>query len=162
MSSRYSPITTNSQITIACFNTCRLEQTTFLLTYLQSLDNVVDSYSLRSFSPGVPAVVQWVNDPACLCGGTGLIPSLAQWVKDAVLLQLWHRPQPRLRFDPWPGNFHMPWVHPKKFFSTFKLPATHFKIINNFCSTYNFAFLRVMPIFGVTCCRFWCKVRADP
>ena len=27
---------------------------------------------------GVPTVVQWVNDPACLCGGTSLIPSPAQ------------------------------------------------------------------------------------
>ena len=25
-----------------------------------------------------------------------------QWVKDLVLVQLW------LRFDPWPGNFHVP------------------------------------------------------
>ena len=29
-------------------------------------------------------------------------------VKDLVLLLLWHG------FDPWPGNFHMPWVLPKK------------------------------------------------
>ena len=35
---------------------------------------------------GVPAVVQWVNDPACLCGGSGLLPGLVQWVKDLVLL----------------------------------------------------------------------------
>ena len=26
---------------------------------------------------GVPAVAQWVDDPACLCGGAGLIPSPA-------------------------------------------------------------------------------------
>ena len=31
---------------------------------------------------GVPAVVQWVHDLACLYAGAGLIPSLAQWVKD--------------------------------------------------------------------------------
>ena len=53
-------------------------------------------------------MVQWVNDLACLCGGTGLIFSPAQWVKDPVLLQLWHRLQ--LRLDP----FHMPWVQLKK------------------------------------------------
>ena len=30
------------------------------------------------------------------------VPIVAEWVKDlVVLLQLW------LRFDPWPGNFHM-------------------------------------------------------
>ena len=36
----------------------------------------------------VPAAVQWVNDPAYLCGVTGLIPGPVQWVKDLVLLQL--------------------------------------------------------------------------
>ena len=40
----------------------------------------------------------WVNDPARLCGGAGLIPSL-------VLLQQWHRLQLYLGFDPLPGNF---------------------------------------------------------
>ena len=29
-------------------------------------------------------------------------------IKDLVLSLLW------LRFDPWPGNFHMPWAWPKK------------------------------------------------
>ena len=29
-------------------------------------------------------VAQWINDPACLCGGAGSIPGLAQWVKDLV------------------------------------------------------------------------------
>ena len=37
---------------------------------------------------------------------------MAQWVKDQALLQLWRRLW--LRFDPWPGNFDMPWVWPKK------------------------------------------------
>ena len=27
----------------------------------------------------------------CLCGGEGSVSSLAQWVKDLVMLQLWHR-----------------------------------------------------------------------
>ena len=57
---------------------------------------------------GVPAVGQWVNDLACLCGGAGLIPCLAQWVKDAVLLQLWHSLHLWLGFDRWPSNFYMP------------------------------------------------------
>ena len=63
---------------------------------------------------GVPAVVQLVNDPACLCGIAGLIPSPAQWVKDLALLQLWHKSQMWLRFDPWPRNFHMLQVLLKK------------------------------------------------
>ena len=63
---------------------------------------------------GVPTKVQWVKDLACLCGGAGLIPSLAQWVKDPVLVQLCHRSQLWFRLDPWPGNFHMPWVSLEK------------------------------------------------
>ena len=35
------------------------------------------------------------------------IASLAQWVKDLVLVQLWHRSQLWLGFNPWPANFHM-------------------------------------------------------
>ena len=37
--------------------------------------------------------------------GKGSIPGLAQWVKDLVLAQLWHRLQLWLGSDPWPGNF---------------------------------------------------------
>jgi len=58
----------------------------------------------------------WVNDPACLCGSSGSIPGLVQWVKDIVLLQLWRRLQL------WLGSlvqipslaFHIPQVWPKK------------------------------------------------
>ena len=39
---------------------------------------------------------------------------MAQWVKDLVLPQLWHRPQLWLWFDPWPGNFHMLQMQPEK------------------------------------------------
>ena len=42
------------------------------------------------------------------------VPNVAQLVKDSVLLQLWSRSQLALGFDPWPGNFHMPQVQPKK------------------------------------------------
>ena len=38
------------------------------------------------------AVVKWINDPACLCGGTSLIPILAQSVNNPALLQPGHRP----------------------------------------------------------------------
>ena len=34
----------------------------------------------------------------------GSIPSTGQWVKDLALLQLWHKSQLQLRFDPWPKN----------------------------------------------------------
>ena len=43
------------------------------------------------------------------------VPAVPPWVKDLVLLQLWHRLQLQLRFDPWPGKFHIPiLVQPKK------------------------------------------------
>ena len=42
------------------------------------------------------------------------VPAIVQWVKDPVLLQLWCRLQLRLKFNPWPGNFHIPRVRPKK------------------------------------------------
>ena len=43
---------------------------------------------------------------------TFIVPTAAQWAKDLSLLQLWCRSQLWLwlRFDPWFGNFHMPWV----------------------------------------------------
>ena len=62
----------------------------------------------------LPSEVQWVNDLACLCGGTSSIPGSAQRVKEPVLLQLWYRSQLWLGFSPWPRNFHMPPVQTKK------------------------------------------------
>ena len=49
-------------------------------------------------------MAQWVNDPACLGGGSSLLPDPTQWVKDLALLQLWHRLHLQLKFDPWPGT----------------------------------------------------------
>ena len=43
-----------------------------------------------------------------------LIISLAYGLKDPVLLQLWLRLQLQLRSDPWPRNFHIQWIWPKK------------------------------------------------
>ena len=42
------------------------------------------------------------------------VPTVAQWVKDLVLPQLWYRLQLQLRFDSWPRNFHMLQGRPKK------------------------------------------------
>ena len=44
----------------------------------------------------------------------GLTPCLEQRVKDPLLLQLWCWSQLWLGFNPWPENFHKPWVWPKK------------------------------------------------
>ena len=35
---------------------------------------------------------------------TARVPIVAQWVKGLVLPLQWHR------FNPWPGNFYIPWV----------------------------------------------------
>ena len=39
---------------------------------------------------------------------------MAWWGKDIALLQLWHRLQLWLGFDPWPRKFHMPQAWPKE------------------------------------------------
>ena len=42
------------------------------------------------------------------------VPVVVQWVKDLVLLQLWHRLQLQPGFDPWPGNFMLQMWQKKK------------------------------------------------
>ena len=67
---------------------------------------------------GVFTVVQWVKGPALFLHYVGwllgccLVLSLAQWVKEPRLLQLWS--QLWLRFNPCLKNCNMPWVQPKK------------------------------------------------
>ena len=56
---------------------------------------------------GVPTVTQWIkNLTAAAQVAVEVVSSQTQQggLKDLALLQLW------LRFSPWPGNFHMPWV----------------------------------------------------
>ena len=36
-------------------------------------------------------MMQWANDLACFCGGTGLIPGQHGGLKDPALPTLWHR-----------------------------------------------------------------------
>ena len=40
------------------------------------------------------------------------IPGLAPWVKDLVLLWLWHRPVAKTLIRPLAWEPHMPWVQP--------------------------------------------------
>ena len=47
-------------------------------------------------------MTQWVKNLTLLCGDSGWILGLAQWVKESALLQL------QLQFTSWPGNFHVP------------------------------------------------------
>ena len=57
---------------------------------------------------GIPAVMQQVKIWHCFCGVKSLIPGQAQWDKDLALLQLRHGS------SPWPRNFHILQVQPKK------------------------------------------------
>ena len=59
-------------------------------------------------------MAQWVKNLTCIYKDASLIFGLTQWLQDLVLPQLWCRLQLWLRFSLWPGNFHMPWVWPKK------------------------------------------------
>ena len=53
-------------------------------------------------------MAQWVKTRGLL-RGMGLIPGPHSGLK-----RIWRRSQLRLRFSPWPRNFHMPWVWPLK------------------------------------------------
>ena len=56
----------------------------------------------RKKRQGNPTVPNYNRFPHYVCGSSDLIPDLAQWVKDPVLLQLlW------LRFDPWPRKLYL-------------------------------------------------------
>ena len=45
---------------------------------------------------GLPVVAQWLTNPTSNHEVSGLIPSLAQWVRDPALPQLWCRWQTQL------------------------------------------------------------------
>ena len=77
------------------------------------LCEVLKKTSYNGKNESVPTLAQWVNDPACFCGGAGSVPSPVQWVRDPALPQLWRRSQMYFRSDPWPWNFHMSWVQLK-------------------------------------------------
>ena len=56
-------------------------------------------------------MAQWVKNLTALVQVTEEVqvqsPAWNSGLKDPVLLQLWHRLQLQLRFNPWPENFHM-------------------------------------------------------
>ena len=54
---------------------------------------------------------------------------MVQWVKDPALLQLQCRSQLWLGFSPWPGNFHMLWMQPKK--KKIKIKSVYRPILNS-------------------------------
>ena len=65
---------------------------------------------------GIPAVAQWIENPTGVArvAAKSRVRSQAQLsgLKYLVLPQLQWRSQVQLVFDPWPENFHIPWVWP--------------------------------------------------
>ena len=61
-------------------------------------------------------MVQWVKNPNATAWITeeawDRSPAQHSGLKDPALPQLWCRSQLWLGFNPWPRNFHMPWVGP--------------------------------------------------
>ena len=86
--------------------------------------------------PGTPYTTGWQKEKKkILCPSGSSFEG--QHVKDQALLQLLCRLQRRCSFDPWPGNFHLPWMQPKKksILSTPIIPSSsvlsnHFRNIN--------------------------------
>ena len=71
-------------------------------------------YSQRNL---IPEFLLWhsgLRIQHCLCSEMSSTPGSAQQVKDPALLQLWRRSQLQQGFHPWPENFHIPPVRPKK------------------------------------------------
>ena len=64
-----------------------------------------------------PTVVYWIKGPIAVVWVAAEVQvQSTAWhsgLKNLALPQLWHRLQLWLRYSPWPGNFHMPWVWPK-------------------------------------------------
>ena len=63
---------------------------------------------------GTMKVQHWKMSATSLKHADFRSSTVVQWIKDQVLLQLWHRSQLWFGFDPWHGNFHMLWVPLRK------------------------------------------------
>ena len=77
--------------------------------YIIAYGSIFIMAALKSLS-GVPTVIQWAKNLTAVVQVTveARVRSSTQHsgLKDLALPQLW------LRFNPWLGNFHMPWVQP--------------------------------------------------
>ena len=63
--------------------------TSYFISYFYYLIYLISSllftFSLLKLFPGVPVVAEWLTNPTRIHDNGGLIPGLAQWVKDLAL-----------------------------------------------------------------------------
>ena len=125
---------------------------------------------------GVPAVGQWVKNltAGALVTAEAWVPSpaLCSGWKDLALPQLQHRSQLWAGFNPWPRNFHIWWMWPKKklkhskekksLFIRWNLQKTKLSEVKRWNNTYTYFFFtstkhkksireKTLPFLGVTC-----------